>query len=75
MEFINSLEGFIEKPETIKLRMERLVGMDLEAVVGHILNSTAQQWTVDPSFYLAVLRHGGKRMRAVKAIVERARST
>ena len=73
IEFINSLEDFVEKKETIHMRMNSLSGMELEDIVAHMLDSNKLQWKVDPSFYLAVLRYGRIRMERVKDIVQKGK--
>ena len=51
----DTLKGYIHDDESIKLRRAGLKAASMESLVGHLVDSTEQDWKMHPSFYGAVI--------------------
>ncbi len=51
----DTLKGYTRDDESIELRREGLRAASMESLVGHLVDSTQQDWKMHPSFYGAVI--------------------
>lgn len=67
----DKLRGYTPDKGSINLRRQGLVNSSLEDLMGHLLNSTENEWKMRPSFYSAlILEYQARADAAVEAMPE-----